>query len=345
MEKQHLNWKKYLHGYKRSEECALTLIITRHCNLRCTHCNIHEWLDTKSENFYNLKNLQDFINKMHCLGKKRFKITIIGGEPLTKPERIKGILEAVKDYSCSIDMTTNLLNLPEKYDFLKEIKITVSIDGIPEDHDKQRGKGTFKKTYKNLAKLISENYNISVQTAVPLEYFQKDIHKLKKFYAMMSYINLNPNKINPGYAVPHTLNKDRDQKIIENIMNRMPYMGPCCSYRYMNNFVITPDGKIYNGYYNVPDPKFCLGSLTDDIEQIELNYDKCLENSHFAKDENCVSCPALKLCWGLYCYNNFKYDHNLKPSSLCDQPLMIKKALEFEAKKDQVTLPKPSSVE
>lgn len=323
MEDNQNNWKKQLLNWENNEDCSVNVIMTRHCNLRCTHCNINEWLDTKIESFFDLADFDDFLNKLKNIGKKNISILLIGGEVLSNFERLSSFIEKFKDYTLNI--TTNLVSLPNNFEILKHANISVSIDGLPEDHNKLRGAGTFEKTYNNLNKLKKENYKVHVQSLLPPEYFTSSIHKLNEFLAMMAYVGLKEKEIFTGLAVPFSIDKDKDNLFVQKLSNNIPYKNPCCSYRFMSNFVVNPEGKLWNGYYNVPVEDYCLGTIKDSVEDIRKNYEKCIDKAHFAKDKNCVSCPALQVCWGLYCYNTFKYDKNLKPSDLCDRENIIKK--------------------
>lgn len=315
------DWKKSLLDWENNEGCLITVVLTRHCNLRCLHCNIHEWLDTKSEKFFELDAFERFLSKLSDLGKKKINLVLIGGEVLSNFERLSSFVERFKHIKTQI--TTNLVSLPDEHDVLKNVDISVSLDGTPEDHDAIRGKGTFAKTYKNINQLKKEGYKIRVQATLPEEYFKEGSMKMKKFMAMMSYVGIKKDEIFTGLVVPFSPDKEKDKFFVQRLNDNAPYKIPCCSYRFMSNFVVTPDGRLWNGYYNVLVDKYCLGTIDDEIEDIRSNFERCIDDSHFAKDENCTSCPALKMCWGLYCFGTFKYREDIKPSDLCDREKII----------------------
>lgn len=325
-----MNWFDSLLNIEKSDSCSIVIIITRHCNLRCSHCNVHEWLDTKTEGFVDVQKIKNFIEKLKKIGKKHFSIQFIGGEVLTVFDRLSNLIEELKDHS--LTTTTNLVNLPKNHEILRHLKISVSLDGIPEDHNQIRGIGTFEKTYKNIDILIREGHEICVQSALPNEYFNQDTEKLKKFIGMLCYIGVKKENIYTGLVVPFCANSENDSYFINNLSKNAPYKLPCCAYRFMSNFIITPDGSVWNGYYNVGAKKDCLGSLDDDLDTIRDNYTQCIKNSHFGKDKNCTSCPVIKHCWGLHCFNTFKYDENLKPSSLCQKEKIIEKCHNIDVK-------------
>ena len=116
---------KSLFDIEKCQGCSITAILTRHCNLRCSHCNIHEWLDNKEENFYDLSILKSFINKLKSIGKKNFAFNLIGGEVLSKFDRLNNFISEFKDYK--LTMTTNLVDLPEDFEILKNVDVFVTL--------------------------------------------------------------------------------------------------------------------------------------------------------------------------------------------------------------------------
>jgi MoaA/NifB/PqqE/SkfB family radical SAM enzyme len=158
LQQNKLAWQKLL-SFEENDTCVLTVILTRFCNLRCLHCNISEWLDNKTESLFDLNDFEIFINRLKQRGKKKFFLNLIGGEVLTKFDRVQSFLNKFSEYQFGI--TTNLVKLPDDYQSLKNVSINVSLDGLPEDHDKIRGKGMFKKTYKNISILKKEDYRIN----------------------------------------------------------------------------------------------------------------------------------------------------------------------------------------
>lgn len=326
-----LNWFDSLIEIEKSRRCTFTVVLTRHCNLRCSHCNVHEWLDTKTEGFYPLSKLNSFIEKLREAGKSEFYFQLIGGEVLSKYDRLSSFISEFKDYW--ISMTTNLVNLPEEHDILKNVRISVSVDGLPEDHDRIRGQGTFKKTFKNIDRMTKEGHELQIQASLDYSYF-KDKDKLAKFIGLMKYVGVKEEDVSAGLIVPERSCLGVDDMFIEGLSKNAPYKVPCCSYRFMSNFVVTPDGKLWNGYYNVGKHEDCLGTLDDDLNVMREKYKDCILRSHFGKDENCTTCPAIKYCWGLYCHNTFKYN-DLKPSSLCNKEKIIEETSKIDVEKQR----------
>lgn len=143
----------------------LTLQVTQQCNLRCKYCPY-------SGSYYNRKHSNACMNIeiakkavdfyiRHSFDKHELNIGFYGGEPLIQYDLIEEVVGYARKQGegkrINFHITTNatLLDL-EKITFLvkNEFKITISLDGPRELHDKNRtktdGKGSFDKVIENI---------------------------------------------------------------------------------------------------------------------------------------------------------------------------------------------------
>lgn len=150
----------------------ITLQITQQCNLRCKYCPY-------SGSYYNrihsnasmdasiAKKAIDFYIR-HSYDKKVLNIGFYGGEPLIQYDLMKELVEYSyqqgEGKEVNFHMTTNATLLDqERIRFLAEnkFKLTISLDGPRELHDKNResvnGKGSFDQVIRNVRK-IQEQY-------------------------------------------------------------------------------------------------------------------------------------------------------------------------------------------
>lgn len=149
----------------------LTLQITQQCNLRCKYCPYsgsyyNRKHSSASMNIEVAKKAIDFYIK-HSFDRQELNIGFYGGEPLIQYDMIKEIVDYVNKQGegkkVYFHITTNatLLDL-EKITFLAkhEFKMTISLDGPRELHDKNRkkmnGKGSFDKVIENIQMI--QNY-------------------------------------------------------------------------------------------------------------------------------------------------------------------------------------------
>ncbi|MGE5558150.1 MAG: radical SAM protein [Bacillota bacterium] len=137
------------------------LILTEDCNLRCKYC--YEGLDKPKIYMTRekAKEVVDYIIKttIHA----QIGIIFFGGEPLLNLPVLKYIIEYADQESAKYGkkifygMTTNgVLLTKEIYEYLRKnnVIITLSIDGVAENHDSMRvfpdGKGSYEVIRKNI---------------------------------------------------------------------------------------------------------------------------------------------------------------------------------------------------
>ncbi|GIU71384.1 MAG: radical SAM protein [Candidatus Nitrosocaldaceae archaeon] len=119
------------------------------CNLHCKHC--YWWLNRKEEEGLSA---EEWRNVIHNVFKKHkvFNVTLVGGEPLLRPDVIEVFCEEMPRQICVV---TNGTYPIKHFDGL--YFYWVSIDGNEEVHDKIRGKGAYSKTRKNILDYINSD--------------------------------------------------------------------------------------------------------------------------------------------------------------------------------------------
>ena len=162
------------------------LFITDRCNLRCTHCNIvKEGSDALTMTLEQVKK-----NLQYCYDSGSRIIDFEGGEPHLWRDNDADIntliscAEAIGFFATTV--TTNAqLPITAKSDL-----IWVSIDGLVDEHDEQRGSGSFECAMKNISE--SDHPNLNVNMAITSQNYKavanvvtlvKENPKLKRFSA------------------------------------------------------------------------------------------------------------------------------------------------------------------
>ncbi len=139
------------------------LLMTELCNSECKYCYEKSMKEAELDNSLNKKFKFDFseptsleidIKKLKAfLAKDKEPVLIFyGGEPLLEIDKIKKIIDELKDTNVKFRMQTNaklLDKLPISY-LNKMDKILVSIDGTKERTDYNKGKGTYDRVIANL---------------------------------------------------------------------------------------------------------------------------------------------------------------------------------------------------
>jgi Fe-coproporphyrin III synthase len=119
------------------------------CNLHCDHC--YWWLNRKENEELSVEQWKKIIDekfkKQHV-----FIVTLVGGEPMMRPEIVKLFVNEFPKRACVVtNGTYPLLNLKNIYFYW------ISIDGTEKIHNDIRGDGTWGKTRENVIDYVEKN--------------------------------------------------------------------------------------------------------------------------------------------------------------------------------------------
>ncbi|WP_024955708.1 radical SAM protein [Sulfurospirillum arcachonense] len=142
------------------------LHVTNRCNIECTHCLFSSSIqdkDTLSKEF-----MQEHIKEAYDLGCRLFVLS--GGEPFVRDDIVE-IIEFVLSFDTTkvVVLTNGMLaqkTLSKKTLDKNRLSLQISLDGLEEEHDSIRGKGSFAKLEKNLIWLRQEGYSFSISTCL-----------------------------------------------------------------------------------------------------------------------------------------------------------------------------------
>lgn len=311
------------------EELRLLVVATWGCNLRCPHCYVlHELQKPEAAKpLDDIDGVKFFVESHRSrYGELPLYISMLGGEALLADNECTRLVHALGDMAVHVDMTTNLsVEMSEgRIELLRSLhSFCVSIDGDKDNHDAQRrspwsSRSPYEATMENLAILQKEGLTdkISVQATLA-EDFLMDQERCIDFIAQLLTLGVSRDNIKIGCIAP---NKSREAGELWQRARINPEVRrrPCCSYRYMNNFVITPDG-VHVDYFN----KVKLGDFRDDIDGIAKAYEEhILARMPILKDENCIRCPVMFMCWGS-CSNGHNAKGCTRPSDGCGQAQLM----------------------
>ena len=141
------------------------LLLTRKCNLSCSHC-----IRSSDPSFteFMSQELCEKIFTEFSFYTKDAQILISGGEPTLHP-KFFDIVSKAYDLFNNVVINTNGLNFYKlsKLSPLKDkVKIQISIDGDFSTHESIRGKGTYHKTLDNINKLSNLGFIVIIATTV-----------------------------------------------------------------------------------------------------------------------------------------------------------------------------------
>ncbi|MES3021673.1 MAG: radical SAM protein [Pseudomonadota bacterium] len=202
-------------GFSKRGYRVITIFLNNKCNLRCDYCRFDQVTHTGIE--HGERDLDAVVKSVRalCLAGEHVDIHFQGGEPLLRLADIKYVcnelLASSNHFIPHFHVTTNgtiatedALSILEDYG----ISITLSIDGLPELHDRHRpfanGKGSFAKVLSTLQLLQNRGIPFGVFCVVADPKRMRDMHEyLVNVLGVTSFV-LAPLEID-GMGTPDEL--------------------------------------------------------------------------------------------------------------------------------------------
>lgn len=148
-------------GYAAPLPQEISLQLTYRCNLRCSHC--YQWNEQGffrdfSPSRQRTELAVDIVEQvLAATAGNRTKLFLWGGEPLMH-SRFGEVAQLLRWYPHTVNMCTNGLLFQRKLDDLlaigEHLDLLVSLDGLGDDHEALRGKGTFARTVRNIEMIL-----------------------------------------------------------------------------------------------------------------------------------------------------------------------------------------------
>jgi radical SAM protein with 4Fe4S-binding SPASM domain len=312
---------------------SLTINPTWECNLRCKHCCVLSSLKVEDKDVLPINHLLEFINKYIDKFKPKYiSMCFVGGEPLLRAstclETLSRTLELCQSRGIvlSSSMTTNATLLDDIGLKLMDLldSVVVSVDGDEEHHNNQRIPlkdifNPYERTLTNIERMIDAGFadKMQVQGAIRDDFLTSE--RYEAFLRKFAYMGIDPNRIVYGCIYPtDKMKPSYNESIAFKQVLQNPRIIPlqCCKFRLASNFIVHPNGDLYD----VPFPwaRTKLGNLTDSIDVIvENSYNTIKERFVCYRDTNCMVCPVIGYCWG-GCVNGSLMVEN-RPSAHCNQ--------------------------
>ncbi|SMP54425.1 radical SAM/SPASM domain-containing protein [Noviherbaspirillum suwonense] len=317
---------------------ALSLAVAQKCNMGCSYCYASQGnfgSDDKSMTWDTARRAVDLLFEDIKAG-ENVNLAFLGGEPLFN----RVVIQAVTKYAANLaekrgvkagfSLTTNgtLLNdndasFFEEYGFA----VTISLDGLKEEHDKRRtfknGKGSFDQIIKRVEPLLSLQNRMQVSVRATVCPGNTRLKEAVNNFLDVGFhsVGLSPVLHSPD-GIGEMTQADFDQLLAEmidcghefelrtlrgnqyafsNIINALneihrgthrPY--PCgAGAGYLG---VSADGNLAACHRFVGDPIGKMGSLEDGIDETKRNI--WLATRHVHKQMPCTNCWARYLCSG-----------------------------------------------
>ncbi len=135
----------------------LSIEITKECPLRCPGC--YAYNEQHLGGSANLRDLSDFRGEdlvarvLALVDQHRpLHVSIVGGEPLVRRKELEQILPQLSQRGVFTLLVTSAVSpIPADWSTIPRLRITVSVDGLPEHHDVRRSPATYQRILKHIA--------------------------------------------------------------------------------------------------------------------------------------------------------------------------------------------------
>lgn len=147
-------WGKILAGRRP----FLSIEITRECPLRCPGCYAYGETHLGSGSL-TLRQLADFkgvelVRRVLAVvdDRKPLHLSIVGGDPLVRHRELDQMLPELVRRGIHVQVVTSAFRrIPLAWADLPRLNVTVSVDGLPTEHDVRRKPATYERIVANLA--------------------------------------------------------------------------------------------------------------------------------------------------------------------------------------------------
>jgi MoaA/NifB/PqqE/SkfB family radical SAM enzyme len=145
-------WGLLLRGYSP----LLSIEITRECPLHCPGC--YAYGDDHLGGAVTLRGLRDvrgdaLVDGVLALIQRHrpMQVSFVGGEPLLRHKELSRILPVLNEWGVhSLVVTSAVIPFPDAWNDIPSVRVTVSIDGLQQEHDARRKPATYERILKNL---------------------------------------------------------------------------------------------------------------------------------------------------------------------------------------------------
>jgi len=170
-------WGRILLGYYPS----LSVEITRECPLRCPGCYAYE-----PEHLGERGPLRSVADKNGAIlidgvldlvhRYRPLHVSIVGGEPLVRFRELDVLLPRLSNMGIGVQVVTSAVRtIPAAWSTIKNLTLSVSIDGLQPEHDERRKPATYERILTNI-----KGHHINVHCTITRQMTGRD-HYFEKF--------------------------------------------------------------------------------------------------------------------------------------------------------------------
>lgn len=157
--KASVTWRELLTAWVRIINGSVPLLsieITKECPLKCPGC--YAYGDTHLARGVTLRELSDLHGDALVEGvlglvrrHKPMHVSLVGGEPLIRHRELSCILPVLGEMGVfTLVVTSAVVPIPREWMKIPRVRVAVSVDGLPEDHDVRRKPATYERILQNI---------------------------------------------------------------------------------------------------------------------------------------------------------------------------------------------------
>jgi organic radical activating enzyme len=276
-------WGRILSGSYPS----MSIEITRECPLSCPGCYAYE-----PEHLHQigpLRQLSDYKGNKLVDGvlalARRYRplhLSIVGGEPLVRFRELDVLLPKLSEMGIAVQVVTSAVReIPKEWSQIKDLYLSVSIDGLQPEHDVRRKPATYERILKSIA-----GHSITVHCTVTGQMIGRPGY----FEEFLSFWSQRPEVRQIWFSLFTPQVGSQDEEILtpaqrEEVLKELASLRP----RFPK--LTLPDGMI-KGFLNPPkSPEECVFSQTT------INFTADLKNRitpcQFGGTPDCAQCGCI----------------------------------------------------
>jgi MoaA/NifB/PqqE/SkfB family radical SAM enzyme len=145
-------WGRILRGYRP----LLSIEITKECPLSCPGCYAygadHLGSETTLVQLADRKGSELIDGVLTVVRHYRpIHLSIVGGEPLVRFRELDQLLPRLDAMKIEVQLVTSAVRpIPAHWAEIRALHLSVSVDGLPEEHDRRRKPATYERILKNI---------------------------------------------------------------------------------------------------------------------------------------------------------------------------------------------------
>src|SRR4030095_8137192 len=270
---------------------TLSIEITRECPLSCPGCYAYE--PEHLGNAGPLRTLADLkgqalvdrvLDLVHRY--RPLHVSIVGGEPLVRFRELNLLLPQLSAMGIKTQVVTSAVRqIPPAWARIKELQISVSIDGLQTDHDVRRHPATYERIINNIkGHTITVHCTITRQMAGRPGYFEQfltfwsDKPEVKRIWFSL----FTPQR---GAQEEETLSQPERHQVLEDLAALVPHFSK----------IRLPRSVIHNFYYPPKSPSECLfaGTTLSLAPDLRTRITPC----QFGGNPDCSHCGCYASAW------------------------------------------------